>query len=99
MIVVIILICIDIALGLLNGFLKKEITSARSFIGMFKKVSIIGVTYAVKITEQYTHEDILDIVIYFFVITEIISIIENCEKLGVPMPDFLKKFFNNKGGD
>ena len=87
--VIIVLIIIDIILGIYNGILKKEITSLKSFIGMFKKAAIIGVCVGVQYAETYLHEPILDSVIYFFIITEIISILENLKKLGIPIPGFM----------
>lgn len=98
--IVIILICIDIALGIYNGFLNKEITSIKSFIGMFKKSSIIGVCVGVKYAEIYLHEKVLETVIYFFIITEVISILEHLKRLGIPVPGILENLDNDKkGGD
>ena len=96
-----ILVGIDIGTGLINAILKKNLSSKRSYIGMFKKVSIIAVVVTAFIIEQILKVDkIGELVSTFFIITEALSILENCNDMGVPIPKFLKDILiEKKGGD
>lgn len=96
-----ILVGIDIGTGILNAILKKKLSSKRSYVGMFKKVSIIAVVITSFIIEQSLKiEKVGEIVTTFFIITEALSILENCKDMGIPIPKFLKDILiDKKGGD
>lgn len=95
-----ILIGLDIATGILNAILQKKLTSKRSYIGMFKKVSIMAVIVVAFIVEKYLHlTGAGEMVTTFFLITESLSILENLKSIGIPIPEFLSKLINTKGGD
>lgn len=84
---------IDYATGILNAWLKGEIKSKKMREGLAKKfgelcILMIGAifTYGLKAPAI-----ILNFVSVYIMIMESISICENLNKLGVPIPKFIKK--------
>lgn len=87
------LMLIDFLTGLINAWVKKEIKSSKMREGLGKKcgesfVLIIGQIFTVGIS----------LPVYFLVglsgyiiLMELISICENLDKLGVPVPGWIKK--------
>lgn len=95
-IAILILIACDIGTGIFNAILHKKLTSKRSYIGMFKKVSIIAVILVGFIVEEHLHiPNIGEMVCTFFLITESLSILENLKALGIPIPSFLVNIINS----
>ena len=95
-----VLVGVDIATGIINSILKKKLSSKRSYVGMFKKVSILGVAITAFIIEDILKiERVGEIVVTFFIITESLSILENCNEMGIPIPKFLKDILILKKGD
>ena len=95
-----ILISLDIATGILSAILLKKLTSRRSYIGMFKKVSIIAAVIVGFIVEEHLGiANVGEMVCTFFLITESLSILENLKTLGIPIPSFLSDIINSKKGD
>lgn len=83
---------IDIITGLLNAWLKKEVKSSILRKGLAKKVGeicviligelfVLGLELPTAITTGIS---------LYIIIMELISICENLEKLGVPIPKFIK---------
>lgn len=68
---------------------------------MFKKISILGVVITAFIIEDILKiERVGEIVTTFFIITESLSILENCNEMGIPIPKFLKDILiSKKEGD
>lgn len=93
---ILILIASDIGTGILNAILHKKLTSKRSYIGMFKKVSIIAVILMGFIIEDHLKiPNIGEMVCTFFIITESLSILENLKALGIPIPKVLTNIINS----
>ena len=93
---ILILIACDIGTGILSAIMHKKLTSKRSYIGMFKKVSIIAVILLGFIVERHLHiQNIGEMVCTFFLITEGLSILENLKTLGIPIPKFLTNVINS----
>lgn len=89
----IVLMAIDIITGLLNAWIKGEVKSSILRKGLAKKV---GEMCVILIGELFTLGLSLPSAIgtgisIYIVIMELISICENLEKLGVPIPKFIKK--------
>ena len=94
---IVILIGLDIGTGFLNAILTKSLTSKRSYIGMFKKASILAAIVVAYLAETYLHiEGIGELVTIFFMVTESLSILENLKSLGIPIPSFLTDIINSK---
>lgn len=89
----VILMGIDILTGITNAWIKGEIKSSILRKGLGKKmgeITIIAVSelffYAIKLPVA-----VIDGVSLYIVLMELISICENLIKLGVPIPNFVKK--------
>lgn len=93
----IIMMAFDIVTGYLNAWAKHEIQSSKMRSGVVKKAGEISailileiITLAMKIS--------FDLVKFFSILitfTEINSIIENLDTMGVPVPTWLKSRINN----
>lgn len=81
------LVFIDVITGLLCAFIKKEVSSVASLKGMLKKVLVISLVFCGMVMEL-VYSDIPwgRVIAMFFCLTEIISITENCARVGVPLP-------------
>lgn len=84
---------IDIITGLLNAWIKGEVKSSILRKGLAKKV---GEMCVILIGEMFTiglnlPKAVSTGISLYIVIMELISICENLEKLGVPIPKFIKK--------
>lgn len=90
-------ICIDFITGLINSWAKKEFQSSKMRTGLSKKVGEISIlvlgevfTAALSLPSYF----IQGIAIYI-IIMELMSIFENLDKMGVPVPKGVKKVINN----
>lgn len=106
----IILMAIDVLTGVINAWIKGEIKSSILRKGLGKK---IGEIVVLAIGELFLIAMSLPMVILngislYIIVMELISICENLEKLGVPIPNFVKKALasteekineDNKDGD
>lgn len=89
----IILMGIDILTGLVNAWIKKEVLSSKLRKGLGKKLGEIA---AILIGEMFVMAlglpiGVADGVSVYIVVMELISICENLEKLGVPIPKFIRQ--------
>jgi len=97
-----ILAVLDYVTGIVNAALKGELSSKIGMKGICKKFfmfAIIAMTVAV---ERFINqpESLHNLVVWFFVGNEAISIVENIEGY-IPLPPWLKKWlkkFRDKGG-
>ena len=82
---------LDFATGVLVGFIRHELASHRSFVGIAKKMLIlILVAVAHLISEALKLPFDLGVgVAAAYVVNEVISITENCANAGVPIPPAL----------
>ena len=87
---------IDYATGILNAWLKGEIESKKMREGLAKKfgelcVLVIGAIFTFGLAIPGI---ILNFVSIYIMIMESVSICENLNKLGVPIPKFIKRALN-----
>ena len=92
-IIPLIMMCIDIITGLTNAWIKREVDSSKLRKGLGKK---LGEVSCILIGEVFvTGFNITDYlaagISIYIIIMELISIFENLEELGVPIPKFIKK--------
>ena len=87
----IILIIFDFITGIFKAFIKRKINSTTNLKGLLKKIS-----YFVIISVSIILDNILllnmflvNMVLYFLILNEIISILENCQALGMKYPKVL----------
>ena len=92
-----ILMTLDVITGYYNAWKNDEVSSSRMRDGLGKKCAEL--CYIVLGT-LFNFAFGISAVMYFMVIyvsyMEIMSLVENCDKLGFPMPDNWKKKVNNK---
>lgn len=89
----IVLMAIDVLTGVINAWIKGEIKSSILRKGLGKK---IGEILILAIGELFLFGMSLPVAILngislYIIVMELISICENLEKLGVPIPKFIKK--------
>lgn len=84
---------LDYILGVLCGGRKKKLSSQIAFNGILKKVAILAViAVGVSLDNIVNAQGLLrDLVLFFYIGLEGISILENATLLGVPVPDRLKE--------
>lgn len=88
--VIIILIGLDVVLGLLGGFINKELNSKIGLVGVIKHSIVILLLIAFKfITTEYNIGEYYSLLLIFYVIQYSLSILEHVYKMGIPVPHFL----------
>ncbi len=86
------LMTLDYISGILVGYKEKTLNSKKGFKGLCKKVMILIIICCSSLISQILKNFALrDIVIIFYCSTEILSILENAGKIGVPIPQKLKE--------
>ena len=90
------LIGLDILTGWLNAWRTSTLDSKKMREGLTKKVGEL-VYIAVGILLKYAIglEPVAIFIIFYICLMEIISLAENCDKLGIKMPKILKEKVNN----
>ena len=89
----IILMGIDVITGLVNAWIKKEVLSSKLREGLGKKLGEIAALLVGEVIVMALGLPIMvsDGVSIYIIIMELISICENLEKLGVPIPKFISR--------
>ncbi len=88
-----ILMTCDVVTGLLQAAKERTVSSEISSQGMIKKVAMIVLVLVAKALEDQVNTPVAALVATFFAVSEGISIIENAEQLGVPIPPVLTRLF------
>ena len=93
LITLVILTAFDFLTGLMNGVKTNTVNSKRASQGIAKKVGFYVIVCVAVLIDRAVgaNGSIRALVIWFYISTESISIIENISKLGVPMPKKLIK--------
>lgn len=91
------ILCIfDVITGYLNAWIHNDIQSVKMREGLGKKVGeLVYCAVGLLINLIFTLPSISYFITGYICFMEIMSLIENCDKLGVPMPNVLKKKVNN----
>lgn len=87
-------VIIDYITGLMVAVLEKKVSSEVGFRGIFKKVLIfvlVGIGNTIDVYLIKNGSAIRTAVIFFYLSNEGISILENTGKIGLPIPEKLKK--------
>lgn len=84
---------LDYILGIVTGYKNDELDSRKGFNGLKKKFTVLIVLILAVLLDRLTSQEWVfrTAVIYFYIAMEGLSILENAAKLGVPIPDKLKK--------
>lgn len=89
----IIFICIDYITGVICAIVERKLSSEIGAKGIAKKVFIIilvGIANLIDTTVIKSGEAVRDMVIFFYLANEGISILENSARMGLPIPEKLK---------
>ena len=93
---------VDQLSGLAAGWVEHNLSSDKGFKGILKKCLILAFVGMAHLMDQYilAHtvigetEAIRAGVCVFYISNEGISIIENADRLGIPIPEFLRKYLH-----
>ncbi|WP_223869697.1 phage holin family protein [Paenibacillus sabuli] len=88
------LMAIDLLTGVLAGAYTEGLSSSRGYRGLFKKLYtmlLIGSVFLIELAVLQSHGIITDGISGAFCLMEFVSILENGGRLGVPLPEQLKK--------
>lgn len=87
-----VLVCVDFVTGWIAAWINGELRSMKGYIGVAKKVSIfmfVVVAHFIDVVLGDMHY-LRDAVVFFYLANELLSIIENAGKMGLPMPPILR---------
>lgn len=89
----IILMTVDIFTGLVNAWIRKEVDSSKLRKGLGKKIGEIAALFIgeILIIGLNISNLLVNGISVYLIIMELISIFENLELLGVPIPKFIKQ--------
>ena len=89
----IILMTVDIFTGLINAWIRKEVDSSKLRKGLGKKIGEIAALFIgeVLIIGLNISNLLVNGISIYLMVMELISIFENLEQLGVPIPKFIKQ--------
>ena len=82
----------DYITGVFAAICNESLCSRTGFIGIIKKLCIFAVIAVATVLGHITEiDEVRDIAVSFYIANEGISILENLGKIGVPLPEKLKK--------
>ena len=94
MIALIAFICLDYITGILCGTVKRKLSSHASFVGLVKKALILVIVAVAHIVDTQIlggeNSVFRSAACCLYIANEGLSILENCGKLGVPLPKKLR---------
>lgn len=86
-----VLLCMDMITGMIFARINKTLSSSVCARGIAKKIGILGViTAAFCIDKTLGVDTFFQMCVFFYIASETLSIVENCAKIGVPVPEKLK---------
>lgn len=84
---------IDYASGVIASAVEGKLSSKIGYKGIFKKIMIffvVAVGHFIDVMMN-THSSVRDAATIFYIVNEVLSILENAGRAGVPVPDVIKK--------
>lgn len=84
------LMILDIATGLLAGYISKELSSDVSFRGMAKKAIALLLVAGGQLLEPTVGLPLSEAIAGFYAMHELLSVLENAARAGLPVPQILK---------
>ncbi len=95
--ILVVFMFIDIATGIIRALIKKKLNSKIGYIGFLKKATIMLVIILANWLDILTTSDMpvfKTLAIYFYIGMEGLSILENLNQIGVPIPKPITKYLN-----
>ena len=94
-------VVIDYVSGVIGAYINRQLSSHIGFIGILKKVMYFFVIAVAHCVDVATGADgvLQNIVVGVMIANEGISILENCAKCGIPIPERLLKALAQIRGD
>ncbi len=96
-------VIIDYITGLMAAFIEKKLSSSIGSKGIFKKVLIfilVGIGHIIDLHIIKNGSAVRTAVFFFYLSNEVLSIIENATRIGLPVPEQLRVVFKElKKGD
>lgn len=85
-------VIVDYVTGIMAAYVKKRLSSRVCFKGIAQKVFIFALVSIAHVVDTILGTNMIkDVTILFYLVNEFISIMENATRMGVPIPDMLKK--------
>ena len=101
--VLLVFIIVDYISGMMSAFIDGRLSSSIGFRGIAKKVMIFTIVAVGHLVDIALGTNVIMVaVIYFYLANELLSIIENAGRIGIPIPDALSnavQILNSKGED
>ena len=106
-VVLLIAMIIDYVTGMMSAWLNSELSSKKGIKGIVKKISYLALVAVAMIVDWLIFQVLQQInvdlhysvffavlVTVWLIINELISVLENLSRMGVPIPNFLKKIID-----
>lgn len=106
-IILIVAMIIDYITGMMSAWLNSELSSKKGIKGIVKKISYLALVAVAMIVDWLIFQGLQQInvdlnysvffavlVTVWLIINELISVLENLSRMGVPIPNFLKKLID-----
>ncbi|MGD6774042.1 phage holin family protein [Sutcliffiella horikoshii] len=88
----IIFVVVDYLTGIMAAYVEKRLSSRVGFKGIAQKVFIFALVSIAHVLDIILGANLIkDVTILFYLVNEFISIMENASRIGVPIPNILKK--------
>ena len=98
-------VLIDILTGFLKSLVNKKTTSSKGIGGLIKHTTLLLVVCMLyPLCDIYGASGMADTLLIFYILFYAISIVENLGEMGIPIPEWLRKYIYklsdeyNKGG-
>ena len=95
--ILVVFMVIDIATGLIKALIKRKLNSKIGYKGFLKKAAIMLVIILANWLDMLTISEVpvfKTIAIYFYIGMEGLSILENLNQIGVPIPRVISKYID-----
>jgi len=95
--ILVVFMVIDIATGVIKALIKRKLNSEIGYRGFLKKAAIMLVIILANWLDMLTISEVpvfKTIAIYFYIGMEGLSILENLNQIGVPIPRVISKYIN-----
>lgn len=91
------LMIIDYITGLCKAFINKNLSSRIGYLGILRKSGIFFMIFLAAGIDRVVSGDVFifrTMIVYFYIANEGLSILENIEAMGIPVPDFISEALN-----